>query len=141
MDGSGDEEGTTGLCEDVRREEVEEKGKEQRKHQKTERGEGSAIKRIKCSLCSQKTYGAPANSKSCAEPIEVRVAKGSEECGRFLGDCPRFEVMRTHTAEVLCLSLVDHLLYIILGISTCQHDFCLHRLIVAGATYSLYTVN
>lgn len=41
--------------------------------------------------------------------------------GRFLGDCPRFEVMRTHTAKVLFVSLVDHLLYIILGINTCQH--------------------
>lgn len=96
------------LCEDVRKKRVGRKGKGTEK-----RVDGGAIKRIKCSLCSQTTYGAPANSKSCAESIEVCIAKGSEECGRFLGDCPRFEVMRTHTAKVLFVSLVDHLLYII----------------------------
>lgn len=43
-------------------------------HQREGRGEESAIKRIKCSLCSQETYGAAANSKSGAESIEVCIA-------------------------------------------------------------------
>lgn len=62
-----------------------------------------AIKRIKCPLYSQETYGAPANSKSNAESIEVRAAKRSEEYSRFLGDCPRFEVMRTQTTQSSCV--------------------------------------
>lgn len=40
-----------------------------------EQVERSAVKRIKCSLCSQETYGAPANSKSDTESFEVRAAK------------------------------------------------------------------
>lgn len=56
-------------------------------HQRKERVE-SAIKRIKCPLCSQKTYGAPANSKSDAESIEVCIAKGSEEYSRFWETVP-----------------------------------------------------
>lgn len=40
-----------------------------------ERVERSAVKRIKGSLCSQETYGAPANSKSDAESFEVRATK------------------------------------------------------------------
>lgn len=92
-------------------------------HQRGGRGEESAIKRIKCSLCSQETYGAAANSKSDAESTEVCIAKkkGSEEYSRFLGDCPRFEVMRTQTEnKILLVSLVDHLLYITLRINTCR---------------------
>lgn len=48
----------------------------------------SAIKGIKCSLCSQETYGAPANSKSDAESIEVCIAKRSEEYSRFWETVP-----------------------------------------------------
>ena len=54
-------------------------------HQRGGRGEESAIKRIKCSLCSQETYGAAANSKSDAESTEVCIAKKKKEVRNTAG--------------------------------------------------------
>lgn len=77
----------------------------------------SAIKRIKCSLCSQEPYGAPPNSKSNTESIEVQGR--SEEYTRFKEGCFGFEAMRTQTTKYSsAVSLVDYLLDTSLDINT-----------------------
>lgn len=69
----------------VRNDRRKEGGREEEEHQRKGRVGRSAIKRIKCSLCSRETYGAPANSKSDVESIEMCAAKGGEKYSKFFG--------------------------------------------------------